>query len=749
MKSDVAMKTTQSNTQQFVITDMNCQACANRLEKVLNKNPAVDSAQVNFATETLSISYHDADTQDVVSWIKKAGFTGKPLEEMKDVSQKPAFPYELLLLWLLSAPFWFGMVGMMVGSHALMPPVWLQFVLASVVQFAFGWRFYRGAWASLRGGLANMDVLVALGTTAIWAYSTYIWATYGEHGSHGVVYFEASVMIIAFVSLGKYLEMRTKKDSLNSLSSLMNLVPKTAMRRYGDDWQIVDVDKIKHDDVLLARVGDRIAVDGIMTVGTGVLDEAHLTGESESPPKSVGDSVMAGSIVTHGSFEYRAVAMGDQTALADMITALHEAQGSKANIARLADRITGVFVPVVVSIAFGVLAINWFLLGSFEVALMRAVAVLVIACPCALGLATPAAITAGMGVAARHGVRFKDAPSLEMAGHIDTMIFDKTGTLTMGRPEIRVALVTNKLTYDEALAITASIEQYAMHPLANSIVKSALDKGLALSSLKEPQTFVGRGISGDIDGIGLVKVGTPDFIGMSDFNQFIKNTPSEFTSFYTDDVDQSLGWNLWQICSVVAVSVNDQLIAVYALADVPKPDAKALLDRLRLQHVDVMILSGDRQSVTDSVAKALDVSLAYGEMSPKDKATKINELKDKGRTVAMIGDGVNDAPAMAAAQASFSVHDASSVAKYAASAELMGDSLIGAYHAQKIAKATLRTIKQNLFFAFIYNIFGIGLAAFGLLNPIIAAAAMALSSICVLSNALRLKRLDLKDVHQA
>lgn len=725
--------------QQFAIKGMTCQACASRLEKVLQKNPAVESAQVNFATETLSIRHRGGDTDEVLAWIKKVGFEGRLVGE--ESTHEQGVPYSLWLLWLLSVPFWLGMLGMMVGSHALMPVLWVQFVLASVVQFVFGWRFYQGAWASLRGGLANMDVLVALGTTAIWAYSTYVWLTKGGLGAHGAVYFEASVMIIAFVSLGKYLERRTKQESLDGLSALMDLVPQTVLRQSSAGWQKTDLRQVRVGDVLLARVGERIAVDGVLTAGKGMLDEAHLTGESAHLFKDVGDTVLAGSIVTDGGFEYQARLTGDETALSEMISALHEAQGSKADIARLADRVSAVFVPVVVSLAVAVFLANWLWLGSFEMALMRAVSVLAIACPCALGLATPAAIMAGMGLAAKHGIRFKDAPSLEVAGRIDVMAFDKTGTLTLGRPIVRASWVADGWRDDEALAIAASVEQHATHPLAASIVKKALDKGLSLYPVHEVDTVVGQGLSGVIEGVGMVKVGSPAFVG-ADEMALMASLLSDSERIHADG---DVHLESWQACSVVAVLVDNALIAAYALSDAPKRDAKEVVSRLQTLGAKVMILSGDRQAVVDAVAADLGVSWAYGGLSPKDKALKINELKERGSTVAMIGDGVNDAPAMAAAQASFSVHDASGVAKYAASAELMGDSLLGAYHAHLIAKATLTTIKQNLFFAFIYNVFGIGLAAVGLLSPIIAAAAMALSSMCVLGNALRLKRLSLTD----
>ncbi|WP_432481574.1 heavy metal translocating P-type ATPase [Moraxella sp. ZY200743] len=743
--------------QRYAILGMTCQACANRLEKVLHKNPAVVSAQVNFATETLSITHHQADAQEVLSWIKKGGFEGKLIDNEHNRASKQAdnasdFPWYLVLLWGLSLPFWVGMVGMMVGSHSLMIPVWMQFLLASVVQFGFGWRFYMGAWASLRGGLANMDTLVALGTTAIWAYSTYLWLSMGQQ-SHHQVYFEASVMVMAFVSLGKYLELRTKQQSLDSISMLMSLVPTTVPVRQGERWVTTKMALVNENDILLARMGDRIAADGEMILGEGLVDVAHLTGESQPIFKKVGDTVLAGSIVLDGGFEYRVSKLGEHTALGDTILALGEAQGTKASIARMTDRVTAVFVPVVVVIAILVFMINWLMLGVFDEALMRAVAVLVIACPCALGLATPAAIMAGMGTAARHGVRFKDAVSLEAAGAVDTVVFDKTGTLTVGVPSIAAVYLADGASYDEVLMLTASLEQYANHPLANTLVNTALQQNLSLKEIDNPTTIVGQGMMGEMAGVGVIKVGALGFAGFDgDFKELSRSQKANIIYPHATLMDDEpslsvsnhhLFDNIWQIATQVALSVDGRVLAVFALLDKPKDHAKTVINHLQQDGINVIMMSGDHDGVVAHIAGELGIDNHYGKMSPRDKADEIIKLQQQGKQVAMVGDGVNDAPAMAAARASFSVHDAASIAKHTATAEIIGDSVTHAHHAVVIAKATLAIIKQNLFFAFIYNAIGIVLAGVGLLNPIIAAAAMALSSISVLANALRLKRLKL------
>ncbi len=712
-----------TNTEQFAITGMTCQSCASRIEKVLNKKPAIESATVNFATETLTVAY-DADSTDadeVMAWVEKTGFHATPMTEHTTADTQT--PWGLMVLWLLSLPFWVGMIGMMIGSHALMVPVWLQFVLASIVQLVFGARFYRGAWASIQGGLANMDVLVALGTTAIWAYSTYVWLTH-PHAMHAV-YFEASVMVIAFVCLGKYLEHRTKTQSLDSLGLLSKLIPTEVIKQVDGQWIKVGIDSIQTKDVLLVNTGDKVAVDGVVLSGVGMTDESHLTGESLLIQKSSNDTIYAGSTLMDGSLIYQATATGEATQLGDMMTALKDAQGTKAHIARFADRVAAVFVPVVVAISIMTFVANWMLGTGFDQALMRAVAVLVIACPCALGLATPAAIMAGMGTAARHGVWFKDAVSLESAGSIDTIIFDKTGTLTTGKPSVRqIALMDSDLDADTALQLTASIEQYASHPLADALIHAAKAANLPLLPADDIVSTTGQGLSGRIDAVGRLTVGTPDFIGID-------------------------GWMAdegWQDVSIVGLAINGVPKAIFGLSDTLKPEAASIVHQIHQDDIQTVLLSGDRQSVVDEVAKHLGIDRAKGQMSPRDKLASIETLKQQGHRVAMIGDGVNDAPAMAAANASFAVGGATDIARHSASARLLGDSLSHVYYAYTIARMTLANIKQNFFFALVYNCIGIPLAAMGLLNPMMAAAAMALSSMSVLLNAMRLKRVRLNSV---
>nr|WP_317198652.1 cation-translocating P-type ATPase [uncultured Psychrobacter sp.] len=736
----------ESNTQQapqrahlqLAIDGMSCQACASRIEKVLNKKPSIYEVSVNFAGETANVDYNPSETtpEQVTEWVNKTGFVanlqaGDSLFAQNDEDTATKRPWRLIALWICLVPFLVGMAGMLVGQGmAWMPPVWIQFVLATIVQFGLALPFYSSAWASVKGGLANMDVLVVIGTVTIWAYSTYLWLTHGDGSlasllsieGHGPgVYFEAGVMVIAFVRTGKYLEERTKKRSLNSIDLLLSLTPdEVELEQPNGDFHNVALKDVQIGDILRAKQGSRVATDGTVVDGSGWCVEGHLTGESVPLKKDVNDTLLAGALVENGSLLYRVSAKGSDTKLGDMVQALSDAQGSKAKLARLADRVTAIFVPVVVAIAVATFALTWWFTGRVDTALMHAVSVLVIACPCALGLATPAAIMAGMGVAARHGVWFKDAQSLEAAGDIDTVVLDKTGTLTIGKPVIVDKVMVDKsLNVDDVLQLAASVEAHASHPLATALINAATERNLPLLEVTDISVVKGAGIQATIAGLGLIKVGTAAFAEL--------NLPKHMPK-------------VWSIASTVAVSINDKPLGAFALADDLKDDTPQAIATLQAADIDVVLMSGDKQSVVDHVAGQLGITKAYGAMSPRDKASQISKLQAAGHKVAMAGDGVNDAPAMATADASFAMFEGTDVAQHSASARLMGESLMHIDAAQKIAQATVRNIKQNLFFAFIYNCLGIPLAAFGFLNPMIAAAAMALSSISVLMNALRLTR---------
>ena len=714
----------------FQIEGMTCQACASRIEKVLNKKDFVESAGVNFASEEAQVTFDDSKTSaaDIAKIIEKTGYGAK--EKMEDALPQPEetahVSWRLWLLLAINIPFLIGMAGMMIGRHDWMiPPVW-QFVLASIVQLWLAIPFYKSAWASIKGGLANMDVLVTIGTVSIYLYSVYM-LFFSPHAAHGMahVYFEVGVMVIGFVSLGKFLEHRTKKSSLNSLGLLLKLTPTQVNVQRNGEWKQLPIDQVQIGDLIRANHGERIAADGIIESGCGWADESHLTGESNPEEKKAGGKVLAGALMTEGSVVYRATQLGSQTLLGDMMNALSEAQGSKAPIARVADKAAAVFVPAVVGIALLTFIATWLVKGDWTVALMHAVAVLVIACPCALGLATPAAIMVGMGKAVKHGIWFKDAAAMEEAAHVDAVVLDKTGTLTEGKPQVAAVYCVPDSGFDEdaLYRIAAAVEQNAAHPLARAIVSAAQARGLDIPAAQNAQTVVGAGITAEVEGVGLVKAGKAEFAEL---------TLPKFSD------------GVWDIASIVAVSVDNKPIGAFALADALKADTAEAIGRLKKHGINVYIMSGDNQGTVEYVAKQLGIAHAFGNMSPRDKAAEVQKLKAAGKTVAMVGDGINDAPALAAANVSFAMKGGADVAEHTASATLMQHSVNQLADALLVSQATLKNIKQNLFFAFFYNILGIPLAALGFLNPVIAGAAMAASSVSVLGNALRLKRVNIE-----
>ena len=719
--------TPQSKKISIQIGGMTCQSCANRIEKVLNKKPFVQQAGVNFAAEEAQVVFDSmqASETQIIEIIHKTGFSAhiKQADELPLGEKNTSIPWRLIILWIINIPFLIGMLGMMSGSHHLMlPPIW-QFALASIVQLWLAIPFYRGAIGSIRGGLANMDVLVSTGTLTIYLYSAFMLFYHTNHAMEHV-YFEASVMVIGFVSLGKFLEDRTKKHSLNSLSMLLQLTPKKVTALRNDKWTEIALDQVNIGEIIRANQGERIAADGIIESGNGWCDESHLTGESRPEEKQSGGKVLAGAMVTEGSIIYQANQLGSQTLLGDMMNALSDAQGSKAPIARFADKVASVFVPAVLVISLVTFTLTYILTNDSVSSLIHAVSVLVIACPCALGLATPAAIMVGLGKAVNAGVWFKDAAAMEETAHVDTVVLDKTGTLTKGELEISALWQPQSAVYSEEdlYRFAAAVERQANHPIAKAIVQAAEQKMLDIPTALFAKMEVGQGIQAELEQVGTIKVGKPNYCGLI----LPKNLE-----------------DIWQIASIVAVSINDEPIGAFALTDTLKNDSLHAIQRLQQKNIDVVIMSGDQQSVVDYIAKQLGIKKAFGGLSPRDKAEQIQKLKALDHVVAMVGDGINDAPALAAANVSFAMKSGSDIAEQTASATLMQHSVNQLVDALFIARATLKNIKQNLFFALIYNILGIPLAAFGFLNPVIAGAAMAMSSISVLMNALRLKKVKI------
>jgi Cu+-exporting ATPase len=679
---------------------MTCAACAARIEKNLNQLDGVQ-ASVNLATEKASVRF-DERKQSIDSIVERVRDTGYDAAvaregEIRDHSAAHRKARnDFLIAAVLSAPLLL---------HGLVPG-WLQFLLATPVQFWSGARFYRGAWKALRGGTANMDVLVALGTSVAYGFSAAVLLLGFSHH----VYFEASAFVITLVLLGKYLEARAKASAAKSLESLIRLQPAKAFVEKDGVLVEVDAATLKPGDAFEVRPGDAIAVDGRVLAGSSSVNESMLTGESLPVAKSQGAQVYAGTLNGSGTLRAVATGTGKATVLAGIIRLVAAAQGSKPPVQRLVDRVSAVFVPVVLGIS-ALTFFFWFLLsGNPAAGLIPAVSVLVIACPCALGLATPTALMVGVGRAAQAGILIRNAEALEAARQIDTLVFDKTGTLTRGEPAV-VAVFPEKNTSEaELLQAAASLESRSEHPLARAIVKA---HSAELLPVQEFRALGGQGVIGVLQG-KVARLGSPEFLGFR-------------TGLSRDQ-------------TVVGVALGTRLLGWIALADELRPASKAAVARLKAMHIEPVILSGDAEAVVARVARELGIEKWRGGVLPEEKALQVKKLQDGRSFVGMAGDGVNDAPALAVAHVSFALASGSAAALDVADVTLMKNDLAGLVDAIELSRATLAKIRQNLFFAFIYNVLGIPLAALGMLNPAIAGAAMALSSVSVVSNSLLLNR---------
>ncbi len=709
------------------VTGMTCAACATRIEKVLNRLPDV-KAGVNFATEKAHIEYPSDRMApgELIDAIRKAGYDAREPAANGDAERKAErlaiYQHDLRLFTIsaiLTLPFFALMLTMFSGhGHGWFPPL-LQLLLATPVQFWIGRRFYVGAWHTLRGGGANMDVLIALGTSMAYVYSAAVVLL----GLDLHLYFEASVSIITLVFLGKLLESRARARASAAIEELVRLQPKTA--RVERDGTIVEiaVADLHVGDIFVVRPGEAVPVDGKVIDGRSSIDEAMLTGESLPVAKTAGSPVYAATINAQGLLRCSATGVGTDTALAGIIRLVEEAQGSKAPIQRLADVIAGVFVPVVVAIAALTFAGWWWFAGSLTAALIPAVAVLVIACPCALGLATPTAIMVGSGVGARAGVLIKNAEALERAGHIDTLVVDKTGTLTQGKPAVTDVVAMDGHDEKDVLRIAMTLEAGSEHPLARAVLDHAGKLGVQAVHMQDFNAVAGMGVEAIVDGAPAL-LGSPHFLEKSGL---------------AVDAD-AIARLQDQGKTVIGVARNRQLAGLIAIADPLRPTSPAAVSALRALGIEVIMLTGDNRRTAERIARETGIARFEAEMLPQHKAQYITTLQQENRHVGMIGDGVNDAPALAAAEVSFAIGAGSDVAIHAADVTLMRSDLLGAVDAVRLSRATFRKIKQNLFFAFFYNVLGIPLAAAGLLNPVIAGAAMAMSSVSVVSNSLLLKR---------
>ncbi|PQA79341.1 cation-translocating P-type ATPase [Rhodoferax sp. TS-BS-61-7] len=724
------------------IGGMTCASCVMRVEKALKKVPGVESATVNLATESARVQVSDpAMEARLRRAVRDAGY--EPLApsaaiDAVDVSPWAGFgPVGIGLA--LCAPLVVPMVGDVFGQDWMLPALW-QFLLATPVQFILGARFYKAGWHALLARTGNMDLLVALGTSAGWALSMWLWLTAPDHSAHGGpamaphLYFESSAVVVTLVLLGKWLEARTKRQTTAAIRALHSLRPDTA-HLLGRDGEVdVPVNEVLVGDRIVVKPGERFPVDGTLLEGRTQVDESMLTGEPLPVTKEVGVKLTGGSINGEGRVVLQVRAVGVDTVLSHIIRLVEDAQAAKAPIQRLVDQVSAVFVPVVLVIALGTL-LAWSFTGhSFEVALIHAVAVLVIACPCALGLATPAAIMAGTGVAAKFGILIKDAQALEVAHTVNVVAFDKTGTLTVGQPRL-TALVPVGLTEDEALRLAASLQSGSEHPLAHAVVTAAKTKTVEVQAPTDVQAVPGRGTEGVVAGRTLL-LGSLRW--MTELGVALEAVTVQAEQLQAEGA------------TVSAMAERTQsgvtLLALLAFADEPKPGAKEALATLKARGIQTVMISGDNRGAAEAMAQrlGLDAKDVLAEVLPGDKAAKVAELKAGGKVVAMVGDGVNDAPALAAADVGMAMANpnggGTDVAMHAAGITLMrGDPLLVA-GALDISRRTVAKIRQNLFWAFAYNAAGIPLAALGYLSPVVAGAAMALSSVSVMTNALLLKR---------
>ncbi|RAZ79328.1 heavy metal translocating P-type ATPase [Planococcus halotolerans] len=710
------------------LSGMTCAACATRIEKVLSKTNGVIQANVNLASEKATVKYISGktDVDTLIDRVKKTGYDAKPavkenaeaemaVKEQQYKKQRSAF----IIGAFISIPFLIAMIGEFTGNHALMMPGWLQFLLATIVQFTIGWRFIRGAYNSLRGGSANMDVLVALGTMAAYLYSTALLLIGAESG----FYFEASVIIITLIILGKVLEARAKGQTSEALKKLMGLQAKTAHVIRNGETVDVQVEDVESGDLLLIKAGEKIPVDGEIVEGQTSVDESMLTGESLPVEKEQGDMLIGATINKHGSVKMKATKVGKDTALSQIIRMVEEAQGSKAPIQDLADKISSVFVPIVIVIAALTFLITFYFVG-FSAALVSAVAVLVIACPCALGLATPTAIMVGTGKGAEHGVLIKGAEHLQLIRNVDAIVLDKTGTITNGEPEVTDVMAFG-IDNDELLRLVASAETGSEHPLGQSIIQKAKEKKIQLSDAMNFEAVPGHGIYASIDGKRLA-------VG----NKKLMEREKVLLEPYQIEIEA-----LEEKGKTVMMAAKDgSLLGYVAVADTVKKTSRQAIRELKEQGIEVVMMTGDNERTAQAIATEVGVDRVLAEILPEGKAEQVEKLKREGKKVAMVGDGINDAPALATADVGIAIGTGTDVAIEAADITLMSGDLLAIVETIQLSQATMRKIKQNFAWAFGYNILLIPVAAFGLLNPILAGAAMAFSSVSVVTNTLFLKQ---------
>ena len=713
------------------IKGMTCASCVRRVERALSKVEGVDTATVNFAAETARVTLGaEVPVDRLVAAVEKAGYEAapsRPRVEAKEGREEHARRTLMTLLFgaALGVPAIILAMGMDIadltpfGGHQLTG--WVILALATPVQFGLGWRFYKGAYTSLRHLNPNMDVLVALGTSVAFAYSVYVVLA----NNHEHMYFDVSAAVLVFITMGKYFEEKSKGAASEAISSLLGLAAKSAtVLRDGVEMEI-PADQVRRGEMLMVRPGQRVPVDGIVREGHSTIDESMITGESIPVERRPGDLVLGGTVNQNGAVRIEATAVGGDTALQRLARMVEEAQGSKAPIQKLVDRVAAVFVPVVIVIALGVF-LGWGLAGgTWTHAMVYAVAVLVVACPCALGLATPTAIMVGTGMGAERGVLIKNAEVLEGMRSLDTIVLDKTGTLTEGRPQLTEVVALGVMGEDALLAIAAGAESASEHPLSRAIVDAATDRTLALPPASEFEAFTARGVRATVDGRAVV-AGNRALLD----EQGIAVPPAVATRIEGLELAGQ---------TVIAVAIDGEIAGLFAIADAVKQTAARAVEALRRLGLRVIMMTGDNERAARAVALATGIEEVHASARPEDKLALVERHKSEGRAVAMVGDGINDAPALAAADIGIAMSTGADVAIEAGDITLLHGDVARIAEAVMLGRSTLGAIRQNLVWAFGYNVIAIPIAAAGLLNPIIAGAAMAFSSVSVMANSLRLR----------
>lgn len=720
---------------EFDITGMTCAACSNRIEKVLNKTEGVSTAAVNLTTESAMIEYNSnlVSEKDLVNKVGNLGYTAKPKQSAEEKGSKKEqeltrMKWKVIISALVSAPLLITMLDHLFGVNlpSIFMNPWFQLAFAAPVQFILGWQFYVGAYKNLKNFNANMDVLVAMGTSAAFIFSlyeTYLWMTAATMHPH--LYFETSAIIITLILFGKYLETRAKTKTTGAIKELLNLQAKEARVIRDGVEQMIPAEEVIEDDRLIVKPGEKFPVDARVVKGRTSVDESMITGESIPIEKATDDNVIGATTNQNGTVEIKATKVGRETALQSIIKVVEEAQGKKAPIQRMADLISGYFVPIVVGIAVVTFLVWYFLAspGNMEAALVASISVLVIACPCALGLATPTSIMVGTGKGAENGILFKGGEHLEKTHSLNAIIMDKTGTITKGKPE-----VTDFTGDADTLRLLASAEKGSEHPLAEAIVSYATENDVDMADADDFNSIPGHGIKAVINGKDIL-VGTRKLMTDNNMN--------------TDDIDKDMSQYEHDGKTVMIIAVDNEIRGVVAVQDTVKETAKEAIKSLHDQGLEVIMLTGDNSRTAEAIARQVNIDTVIAEVLPEEKAEHVKKVQDQGKVTAMVGDGVNDAPALATADIGIAIGTGTEVAIEAADITILGGELTLIPRAINLSHKTIRNIKQNLFWAFAYNSAGIPIAALGLMAPWVAGAAMAFSSVSVVTNSLRLKRIKI------